>query len=110
VHSWCVDFTVSGRRVGVEAGDAARGERAFQRCYSCHSVDPNEAAKLEGPTLYRIMERRAAAVPSFVYPDAMRERGAAGIVWDAGTAQTIVVGQLSWHKAQQRNKRAKSSS
>jgi len=46
VHSWYVDFTVSGRRVGVEAGDAARGERAFQRCYSCHSVDPNEAAKL----------------------------------------------------------------
>ena len=75
--------------LAAEAGDPGRGERAFQRCYSCHSVDPNEAAKLEGPTLYRIMERRAAAVPSFVY-----ERGAAGLVWDVGTAQTIVDGQL----------------
>jgi hypothetical protein len=41
--------------LGAEAGDAARGERVFQRCYSCHSVDPNEAAKLQGPSLYRIM-------------------------------------------------------
>ena len=67
--------------LGAGAGDAARGERAFQRCYSCHSVDPNEAAKLQGPSLYRIMGRRAAAVPGFPYSDAMREKGAAGLVW-----------------------------
>jgi len=68
--------------LGAEAGDAARGERAFQRCYSCHSVDPNEAAKLQGPSLYRIMGRRAAAIPGFAYSDAMREKGAVGLVWD----------------------------
>jgi cytochrome c len=71
--------------LGAEAGDAARGERAFQRCYSCHSVDPNETAKLQGPSLYRIMGRRAGAVPGFAYSDAMRERGIAGLVWDADT-------------------------
>jgi cytochrome c len=47
----------------LAADDAARGERTFQRCYSCHSVDPNETAKLQGPSLYRIMGRPAAAVP-----------------------------------------------
>jgi cytochrome c len=76
--------------LGAEAGDAARGERAFQRCYSCHSVDPNESAKLQGPSLYRIMGRRAAAVPGFAYSDAMREKGAVGLVWDAATLERYI--------------------
>src|SRR5438128_370206 len=74
----------------AEAGDAARGERTFQRCYSCHSVDPNETAKLQGPSLYRIMGRRAAALPGFAYSDAMREKGAAGLVWDADTLERYI--------------------
>ena len=35
----------------AEEGNAARGERVFQYCFSCHSVDPNEQAQLEGPSL-----------------------------------------------------------
>ena len=54
--------------LAADAGDAARGERAFQRCYSCHSIDPNEAAKLQGPSLYRIMGRPAAASPTSPIP------------------------------------------
>ena len=50
----------------------------FQRWFSCHSVDPNEALQVRA---YRIMGRRAAAVPG--YSDAMREKGAAGLVGDA---------------------------
>jgi cytochrome c len=81
--------------LGAEAGDVARGERAFQRCYSCHSVDPNESAKLQGPSLYRIMGRRAAAVPGFAYSDAMREKGATGLVWDADTLERYIAGPES---------------
>jgi mono/diheme cytochrome c family protein len=33
------------------AGDKVRGERVFQYCYSCHTVDPNEKATLQGPSL-----------------------------------------------------------
>ena len=76
--------------LAAEAGDAGRGERAFQRCYSCHSVDPNETAKLQGPSLYRIMGRPAAAIPGFAYSDAMRARGAAGLVWDAATLERYI--------------------
>jgi cytochrome c2 len=50
---------------------------------------PNEAAKLQGPSLYRIMARRAAAVSGFTCSDAMRDRGAAGLVWDAATQRDI---------------------
>jgi len=69
----------------VATGDAARGELAFQRCFACHSVDPHETAKLQGPSLYRIMGRPAGAIAGFEYSDAMRRKGAAGLVWDAAT-------------------------
>ena len=60
----------------AEPGDAARGERAFQMCYACHSVDPHEAARLQGPSLYRIIGRPAAAIAGFEYSKAMRQKGA----------------------------------
>ena len=71
-------------------GDAARGERAFQRCYSCHSVDPSETAKLQGPSLYRIVGRPAASIAGFDYSDAMREKSAAGLVWDPATLERYI--------------------
>jgi len=73
-----------------DGGDAARGERVFQRCYACHSVDPNEAAKLQGPSLYRIIGRPAGAVAGFEYSDAMRSKAAGGLVWDAATLDRYV--------------------
>jgi cytochrome c2 len=67
------------------AGDAGRGERAFQRCFACHSVDPGETASLQGPSLVGVVGRRAASVPGFEYSAAMREKAAAGLVWDAAS-------------------------
>jgi cytochrome c len=74
----------------AEPGDATRGERAFQRCYACHSVDPNETAKLQGPSLYRIMGRPAASIAGFEYSDAMRAKAAAGLVWDAAALERYI--------------------
>ncbi len=68
--------------VAQVAGDAARGERQFQRCFSCHSVDPAEKAKLQGPSLFGVVGRKAATVDGFDYSDAMRAAAAAGLVWD----------------------------
>jgi len=74
----------------ADEGNATRGERVFQRCFSCHSVDPNEKARLQGPSLYRIMGRPAAAIRGFEYSDAMRRTGAAGLVWDAATLDRYI--------------------
>jgi cytochrome c len=74
----------------ADEGNAARGERVFQRCFSCHSVDPDEKAKLQGPNLYKIIGRPAAAIPGFEYSDAMRKKGAAGLVWDAATLDRYI--------------------
>ncbi|MCL4767021.1 MAG: c-type cytochrome [Hyphomicrobiaceae bacterium] len=75
---------------GPAAGDAARGERVFQRCYACHSVDPDETADLQGPSLFRILGRPAAAKSGFAYSDAMRKRAAGGLVWDTATLDAYV--------------------
>jgi cytochrome c len=64
-------------------GDARRGEREFQRCYACHSVDPGETAKLQGPSLAGVVGRRAARLAGFEYSDALKAKAAAGLVWDA---------------------------
>ena len=56
------------------------GERAFQRCFSCHDVHA-DAQPLQGPNLRRLIGRRAGTLPSFEYSEAMKEAGARGLVW-----------------------------
>ena len=70
------------------AGDPVKGERVFQRCYSCHSVDPNERAKLQGPSLYRVIGRAAGSLAGFEYSDGMKAK--AGLVWDAASIAALV--------------------
>lgn len=62
-------------------GDAAGGERVFQYCFSCHSVDPKEAATLQGPNLAGVVGRPIAAQESFEYSPAMRAFAAARKTW-----------------------------
>lgn len=58
----------------------AAGERAFQKCYACHSVDPAEKGA-EGPLLQGVVGRRVAALPGYAYSPAMRAYGADGKRW-----------------------------
>lgn len=69
---------------GDGAGDAARGERVFQRCFACHSVDPAER-NLQGPNLHGVVGRRAATLPEFEYSPAMLALGKTGLVWTGET-------------------------
>jgi cytochrome c len=64
--------------------DPVRGERAFQRCYSCHSV-VDDGSKLQGPHLKGVIGRRAGALPGFDYSDAMIAAGKNGMVWTRDT-------------------------
>ena len=60
--------------------DAGRGARVFQRCFSCHSVDPNEKP-LQGPNLAGVIGRAAGTLPRFEYSEAMTAAGRNGLVW-----------------------------
>ena len=60
------------------AGDADAGGDVFDSyCPDCHSVSPRGTNK-KGPTLFRVLGRRAATVPGFAYSAQMK---GSGIVW-----------------------------
>jgi len=74
----------AGASLSAQAqGIADPGERAFSYCYSCHSVDPNETAELQGPNLIAILGRPVASVSGFEYSPALRAFAAGGKVWTA---------------------------
>ncbi len=58
-----------------------QGARDFQRCISCHALDPAEEG-LPGPLLRGVVGRRAASLPGFDYSPALRD---SGLVWDSAT-------------------------
>ncbi|MEJ6788261.1 c-type cytochrome [Brevundimonas sp. BR2-1] len=63
------------------------GARAFQRCAACHSLRSNEES---APRLGDVLGRRAGAVRSFAYSDAMEAAGQRGLVWDAATLERFL--------------------
>ena len=53
------DIVLCATLIGAE-GTPSRGERVFQYCYACHSVQPGEK-NLQGPNLAGIIGRPIAA-------------------------------------------------
>jgi cytochrome c len=60
------------------AGDAAHGEKIYERCAACHSLDRDRT----GPRHCGLFGRRAGSRPGFDYSQAMR---GSGIVWNDAT-------------------------
>ena len=61
----------------VAEGDAAKGEKVFKKCKTCHTFDPGK--KKIGPHLKGVVGRKAGAVEGYKYSKAM---AAADITWD----------------------------
>ena len=64
----------------AEPAPPSAGERAYQKCYSCHSLDPGRN-KLEGPTLHDIVGRPVAARAGYRYSPAIRRFAGDHPVW-----------------------------
>jgi len=66
-------------------GDAAAGEKVFNKCKACHSL---EAGKNKiGPTLAGVFGRQAGSVDGFKYSDAMK---ASALTWDDGNLSSYL--------------------
>lgn len=59
-------------------GDLANGEAKFGLCRSCHTITPG-GANMTGPNLHGVFGRKAGALETYNYSDAVK---AAGFVWD----------------------------
>ena len=60
-------------------GDAAKGEKVFNKCKACHVVDSD--AKRVGPSLKGVIGRKIASVEGFAYSDDMKAFGEARGTW-----------------------------
>ncbi|MFA1621649.1 cytochrome c family protein [Rhizobium mongolense] len=69
--------------VNAQEGDATAGATVFKKCAICHvaETDKNKV----GPSLNRILGRKAATHPNFSYSPAMKKAGEGGLVWDEAT-------------------------
>jgi cytochrome c len=57
------------------------GERAFQFCFSCHSVEKNQTETLSGPNLNGVVGRPIASKEGFEYSPALKSFAAGGKTW-----------------------------
>lgn len=75
-------------------GDAAAGEKAFNRCKSCHMIANGDDTIVRGgrtgPNLYGLVGRQAGTYEGFKYGDSIVAAGEAGLVWDEETFVTYV--------------------
>lgn len=62
-----------GPALAQGGGDPAAGEKVFNQCKACHTV---EAGKNRvGPSLHGVVGRKAGSVEGFKYSDAMKNSG-----------------------------------
>jgi len=62
----------------AQHGDATRGQRDFQACAPCHSLEPDR--NMTGPSLADLWGRKAGGLSSFDrYSNALKS---SGIIWD----------------------------
>jgi cytochrome c len=71
-----LSVAVSVSEAEAQAQDAAAGQKVFNSCRACHSVEPGQ--NKVGPTLAGVVGRKAGSVEGFNYSPAMKS---ADIVW-----------------------------
>jgi len=77
---------------GLSPGDAERGEKLYDRCIACHSIDRDRT----GPRHEGLVGRRVGSIPGFPYSAAMKEAGARGMVWDESTLDGFLENPLKF--------------
>ena len=68
--------TLDGTKFAELTGDAAKGEKVFLQCKTCHSLEVGK--NMIGPSLHAIIGRKASTIAGFTYSPA---NIASGITW-----------------------------
>ena len=66
-------------------GDAARGEKQFVECATCHTLE--RGVNNVGPSLFGLFGRKAGEIADYRYSPAMKK---SGITWTPQTLDTYI--------------------
>jgi cytochrome c len=66
-------------------GDAARGEKRFEECATCHTTE--QGVNNVGPSLHGVFGRKAGEIADFRYSPALK---GSGITWTPQTLDTFI--------------------
>ncbi len=95
-------------------GDAAAGEKVFNKCQTCHVV-ANEAGEVlagknskTGPNLYGLPGRALGSYPDFKYGESIVALGAGGAVWNEADFVAYVADPAKFLKEKSGDAKAKS--
>ncbi|MES2915607.1 MAG: c-type cytochrome [Pseudomonadota bacterium] len=94
-------------------GDAAAGEKVFNKCQTCHVIS-NDAGEVlagkagkTGPNLYGLPGRTAGTYPEFNYGESIVALGATGFTWNEADFVTYVADPGKFLKEKLGDKAAK---
>jgi cytochrome c len=71
------------------AQDAAAGQRVFNQCRACHSIEQGGRNGV-GPNIHGVVGRKAGSIEGFRYSASMREKAAGGLAWDEDTLRAYL--------------------
>jgi cytochrome c len=66
-------------------GDAARGEKRFEECATCHTLE--RGVNNVGPSLFGLFGRKAGEIADFRYSPALKK---SGIAWNPQTLDSFI--------------------
>jgi cytochrome c len=94
-------------------GDAAKGEKSFKKCKSCHMVvsDTDETivkGGKTGPNLWGVAGRTAGSYDGFKYGKDLVAAGEAGLVWDLESFTAFTADPRSFLRTHLDDNKAKS--
>ncbi len=84
-------------------GDAAKGEKLFKKCKSCHMIVNGDEVIFKGgktgPNLYGVIGRQVGSYEGFKYGKGLKELGEQGMVWDEESLAAWITNPKDFLKA-----------
>lgn len=93
-------------------GDLAKGEKAFNKCKSCHSITSDAGDVIfkggrTGPNLWGVAGRTAGTYEGFKYSKDLIAAGEGGLVWDEDKFVAFIADPRGFLKTETGNSKAK---
>ena len=85
----CLAALAFGTAPPAAAQDAAAGQRVFNQCRACHSIDQG-GRNAVGPNLHGVVGRKAGSIEGFRYSASMKEKAEGGLTWDEPTLRAYI--------------------